>query len=114
MSEDMNDIRTPLDRLLEWSNEAGEGRAPEPHLVRQHDLAHELGVTDKRIATWRARSARNGFPDPVACHFGPTTRGGKRRHMLWDLNEVRAWFEGYDEAAQRSRRGPYWDSEKAS
>ena len=74
-------------------------------LVRQSDLARELGVTDKRVATWRSRSDVNGFPDPIACHFGPTTRGGKRRHMLWDLGECEAWFRGYNVRAQRQRSG---------
>ena len=81
------------------------GRGAGPRLVRQSTLARNLGVTDKRIATWRTRSDVNGFPDPIACHFGPTTKGGKRRHYLWDLDEVKRWFANYDERAQRARGG---------
>lgn len=108
MSEDM----TPLDRLVRWQRDAAsagaQGKAAGARrLVRQHDLAQDLGVSDKRVATWRTRSAVNGFPEPVACNVGPVAHGGKRRHMLWDLGEVREWFSRYDERAQRGRRGPH-------
>lgn len=83
-------------------------------LVRQRDLARSLGVSDQRIATWRSRSAKNGFPEPVACQIGPHKGGGRRRAYLWRLEDVQAWFRDYDEAAQRSRRGPYWRPERPS
>lgn len=80
-------------------------RGANNNLLRQHDLAMALGVTDKRIATWRSRSRVNGFPAPIAMSFGPHARGGKRRHYLWDFEEVSEWFQRYDEKAQRARGG---------
>jgi hypothetical protein len=84
---------------------APSGPGSAANLVRQHDLAMALGVSDKRVATWRTRSAVNGFPAPVACNIGPVKGGGKRRHLLWDLGEVQDWFSRYDERAQRARGG---------
>lgn len=76
-------------------------------LVRLSDLARDLGVTPQQIDTWRARSAVNGFPAPIATSFGPHARGGKRRHSLWELAAVRAWKRDYSVAAQRSRTGKF-------
>lgn len=70
-------------------------------LVRQHDIARDLGVSDNRVQTWRARGQ---FPDPCACHIGPTTRGGKQRHLLWNLGECRAWYERYTSTPRTGRK----------
>lgn len=76
---------------------------PLRRLVRQADLARDLGVSSQQIDTWRNRSRTSGFPDPVACNIGPVHRGGKRHHLLWDLGECRGWFERY---TYRARKGP--------
>jgi hypothetical protein len=89
------------------------GERPFDDPVRQSVLARELGVSSGQIDTWRNRARANGFPDPVACNIGPVHGGGKRRHMLWDLAEVRAWFSTYNPTDQRARRGPAQLARKA-
>lgn len=81
-------------------------------LARQSDLARALGVTSGQIDTWRSRSAKNGFPEPVACSFGPHARGGRRGHYLWRLEDVQAWVADYDVSRQRRRQGPYWAAKR--
>lgn len=89
-----------------WTSQGTGQRQPTPprRLVRQADLARDLGVTSQRIDTWRTRSRTNGFPDPVLCNIGPAKVGGKRHHLLWDLGECRAWYERYISASPRARR----------
>src|SRR4051812_26075356 len=72
-------------------------------LVRQHDLASALGVSDKRVATWRTRQDVNGFPNAAACWIGPSPGGRPGARLLWDLDEVLEWFSTYDERKQRAR-----------
>jgi len=108
MNKDMSMKRAPyVSRLARVLAAGGDPAGAARRLGRQHDVARALGVSDKRVATWRTRRAVNGFPEPVACNIGPTRAGGKRRHLLWDIGECEAWFERYSERDQRARRGPY-------
>lgn len=74
-------------------------------LARQSDLARELATTSRQVWAWNSRSNVNGFPAPVASNIGPVRAGGRRHHLLWDLDEVLAWFSTYDESKQRARGG---------
>lgn len=106
-SKDM-DVRLTVDvgPALAGLQRAQHPAGPLRRLVRQADLARDLAVTSQQIDTWRNRSRTNGFPDPVACNIGPVSRGGKRRHLLWDLGECRAWHRRYINRATKGPQNP--------
>jgi hypothetical protein len=76
-----------------------------PELARASDLARELGVTANQIWTWKSRRDVNGFPLPIACTWSPWRDGRWGGKDLYDAEEVRVWFKGYDPAKNRARGG---------
>jgi hypothetical protein len=58
------------------------------------EIARELGVPNNQVAMWMARRTSSGFPEPLAV----LTRGS-----VFDLDEVRRWYETKPPPRNRSK-----------
>lgn len=51
-------------------------------------------VSRQGVYMWWSRRDRNGFPDPYTIQI-MTKKGRKRRKLVFDIDEVRDWYQAY-------------------
>lgn len=76
-------------------------------LMRTRDLARYVGVEPRRVSSWYARRAGNGFPEAAGRVEAPQYGGDHVGAPLFDLDEVLEWLE-----SREDRRGKHWQAKR--